>query len=230
MSVDGATAVRDLRVVLPRDWWFIPLDDAQRRDAAVAAIVDRQYAGLDDQPLAKAEARRELGRNAVDATRIGGRRMAYSLMSLAGLPFSATMTLYWHELGAPYGPDHLSDLHGAFVGEATEQAEDEEAALADGRPVPQVPRVDLAKSEVAAGPVLRRITEATGGDDLGTGLPAYEEAATVPVLLAEYWLAFPDGTGLAQLSFSTGMVAWRDQVVEFFDAVVGTASWVRADD
>lgn len=226
----ATTGYRDLRVVLPREWWFIPLDDAVRRDAAIAGIVDQQYAGFDDQPLAKEAARKEIGANARRATELGGRRMAYSLMSLAGLPFTATMTMYWHELGSPYGADHLADLFVSFLRELDEEAEDAEAALADGRPVPQVPEVGLARSEVAAGPVLRRVTEATGGDDIGTGLPAYEAAATVPVLLAEYWVPIPDGSGLAQLSFSTGLVTWRDQVVEFFDAVVGTASWVQRED
>lgn len=223
----AATVPTDLRVVVPREWWFIPLDDARRRDAAVAGIVDKQYAGLDDQPLARAEARKALGANARRATELGGRRMAYSLMSLAGIPFSATMTLFWHELGSPYGADHLADLHGSFLGELTEEQEDEEAALADGRPAPAVPAVALARAEVPAGPVLRRVTQAVGGDDLGTGLPAYRDAESVPVLLAEYWVLMPDGRGLAQLSFSTGLVAWREQVLEFFDAVVGTASWVR---
>src|SRR5690606_8187672 len=192
----ATTGYRDLRVVLPREWWSIPLDDAVRRDAAIAGIVDQQYAGFDDQPLAKEAARKEIGANARRATELGGRRMAYSLMSLAGLPFTATMTMYWHELGSPYGADHLADLYVSFLRELDEEAEDAEAALADGRPVPQVPEVGLARSEVAAGPVLRRVTEATGGDDIGTGLPAYEAAATVPVLLAEYWVPIPDGSGL----------------------------------
>jgi hypothetical protein len=226
MTEQTQTWPTDLRVVLPREWWFIPLDDAQRRDAVIAAIVDKQYAGLDDQPLAKAEARKAMGNNALRATELGGRRMAYSLMSLAGLPLPATMTLYWHDLGAPYGADHLADLYSSFVTEQAEEAEDREQALAAGRPVPQGPDVALARAEVAAGPVLRRVTQATGGDDLGTGLPAYDDAATVPILLAEYWLLFPGGQGLAQLSFSTGLVAWSEQLLEFFDAVVGTASWV----
>ncbi len=61
----GTLAARRLRRVVDAGrltlCTTVPLDDAVRRDAAIAGIVDQQYAGFDDQPLAKEAARKEIG-------------------------------------------------------------------------------------------------------------------------------------------------------------------------
>jgi len=55
--------------------------------------------------------------------------------------------------------------------------------------------------------------------------PATEENVEFEVLQADYWLAAAEPNRLALLSFSTGYVEFEEQMLELFDAVIGTVRW-----
>jgi hypothetical protein len=197
----------DISVVLPGDWWMIPLHDEDRRSGAIRNLVARQFRGIDNQPVVKAEACRKLALSAQDAAGAGGRLMAISLMEAAGLPVSATLTAYWIDLGLPTGASHVLDLSANFV------AADGDRADAGG----DKPRYDRARFD--AGAALRRIrTVRTDGRDA-------DRLGDLEVLQVDYWIEMPGHLGLVQLAFSTAMVVWKEPMLGMFDAIAGSTAW-----
>jgi hypothetical protein len=55
--------------------------------------------------------------------------------------------------------------------------------------------------------------------------PATEENVEFEVLQVDYWLAAAEPNRLALLSFSTGYAEYEEQMLELFDAVIGTLRW-----
>lgn len=70
------------------------MDSADTRQRSVAALGERQFEGLDHQPVLKAEARAKLLDQATRAADIGGRVLALSMMTVGGVPVPASMTHY----------------------------------------------------------------------------------------------------------------------------------------
>jgi hypothetical protein len=201
MSTGRHQPVVDVAVVLPGDWWVIDLQGEAAWQRGVRGLVKRQFAGVDDQPVLRAQVTEQLTRAAARAASAGSRRLCVSLQRVAEVPVPATLSVYLLPLGIPEGASHLDDLADEVLGAADTDA-----------------RSDTAR--VAAGPVLRRVRTLRGDDPVAA-------PSDVPVLTADYWLEMPDGDGLAQLTFSTPMVAWAEPMLGRFDAVVGTAAWVR---
>lgn len=191
----------DVGVVVPGDWWLVPLVDAESRRRAVRGLVDRQFQGVDDQPHLKADLRQRLSVSAGEAAGANGRLMAVSIGQVGGIPLSATLTTYWIPLGAPAGSSHLEDLTTNLV---------DIDAGADG--------VRYDKAELGAGPALRRVRRQTSDD------PALTEEPT-ELVIVDYWIEVPDRGGLAQLTFSTPMVWWEEPMLALFDAIAATAHW-----
>ena len=191
----------DVGLVVPGDWWLVPLVDAEARRRAVRGLVDRQFAGVDDQPHLKHDLRKRLSVAAEQAAGANGRLMAISLGQVGGIPLSATLTTYWIPLGAPLSSSHLDDLTSNLV---------EIDAGAEG--------VRYDKADFAAGPALRRTRRSTSEDPTLTQEPT-------ELLVTDYWIEVPERVGLAQLTFSTPLVMWEEPLLALFDAIAGTAHW-----
>jgi hypothetical protein len=86
----GGTA--GYRLVVPGGWFAVDLDPG-RRERAVAALVERQFAGLDNAPHLKAQARRELLARAKAAYAAGGLEMFLSMQQVAGIPLAASLVI-----------------------------------------------------------------------------------------------------------------------------------------
>lgn len=202
MAEVSAASVVDVRVVLPDHWWVIPLQPPQARARSVERLLERQFAGIDDQPLLRADARRQLLAQAETAADSDGRLMALSLQRVGDVPVPASLVVHW--IDVPASPDStpgdgslLVGLQEAFQGFA------------------------LEVGKVAAGRVLRRVHE----------VPAeLAGAEPTPSLVADYWLERPDGAGLVQLAFATPMLPLRQPLLELFDAIAGALHWVTADE
>lgn len=80
------------RLVVPGGWFAVDLDPG-RRERAVAALVERQFAGLDNAPHLKAQARRELLAQAKAAYASGGLEMFLSGQQVAGIPLAASLVI-----------------------------------------------------------------------------------------------------------------------------------------
>lgn len=190
----------DLAVVLPDDWWVVPLHPAAARHRSVRRLVERQFRGA-EQPVLRRDVEKRLATATDEAASASGRWMAVSLQRAAGVPVPASLVLSWIELGPPRGDGHLADLKAQLVASSGSAAAD-----------------DVASAALPCGPAVRRVRARPPGElDLST-----EEVEPVAV---DYWLEFPSEDGMALLSFSTPLAVLREPLIELFDAVVGTARW-----
>jgi hypothetical protein len=106
-------------IVVPQGWWAIDLDPT-RRDAQIAALVDRQWCGVDDAPHLKAQARAELGRQAAEAAAAGGLQLFLSVGTLAGVPLSASLLVSSVPLASPAELADLAERRRAEGREVTQ--------------------------------------------------------------------------------------------------------------
>lgn len=199
-SIQPGEHVDDLDLPLEGDWGVVDLTDASRRDDDLRAILDRQLAGAPIAPPLRSQLESRMRDTAVRAGAAGGRILAFLLQrsERAAAPLSAA--LYWHELGSADGDrSHLESLVDGLRGELGEGDE-------------------LTGAETAAGPLVRRTRVIAGAEELG--------ASGVALLAIDYWLEFPDGRGLAMVSFSTPQVDVRDHWLRLTDAIVLGARWL----
>jgi hypothetical protein len=80
----GTVKVTGYKLVVPDGWFSVELE-AGRLERAVARLVDRQFAGIDNAPHLKAQARQELVARGEAARKSGGVEMFLSLMQVGGL-------------------------------------------------------------------------------------------------------------------------------------------------
>ena len=209
MAEVSTASVVDVRVVLPDHWWVIPLWPPQARARSVERLLERQFTGVDDQPLLRADARRQLLAQADSAADSGGRLMALSLQRVGDIPVPASLVVHW--IDVPAGPESTPGDGSLLVGLQEVFEPPTGASRQEG--------FALEVGKVAAGRVLRRVHE------LSAELTGAEPT---PSLVADYWLERPDGVGLVQLAFATPMLPLRQPLLELFDAITGALHWVTA--
>jgi hypothetical protein len=78
-------------LITPEDWYRIPLQPQDQRNASVSALIKRQFAGLDDQPVLRRKAEKDLlGVTEAGAER-GGVVLYLSFLKAGGIPLSASL-------------------------------------------------------------------------------------------------------------------------------------------
>jgi hypothetical protein len=195
-SAAGGEAPSDYTLLLPSGWFRIDLDP-DRRDMAVAALVERQFKGLDDAPLLKAQVREELGRQAEEGYHNGGIELYLSLQSAGPLtvPGSLLITLATAPHPGLVPPDELAaHMSGGLADRAVSVAE-----LPAGRAV----RV--------------RARNVPAPDD--------PSGNTLPVTSVDWHVPVPGSEAYLLLSFSTPLDPVADQMAELFDAVAHSLTW-----
>jgi hypothetical protein len=85
--------VSGYRLVVPADWYGVNLEPA-RREQSVAALVRKQFAGTDNAPHLKAQAKRELLARAVATHEAGGIELFLSLQQVSGVPVPASLATF----------------------------------------------------------------------------------------------------------------------------------------
>ncbi|MFF3844813.1 hypothetical protein [Streptomyces sp. NPDC002328] len=78
-------------LITPEDWYRIPLQPQDRREAAVHALIKRQFAGADDQPVLRRKAEHQLLGTAEAGVTQGGVVLYLSFMEAVGVPLSASL-------------------------------------------------------------------------------------------------------------------------------------------
>jgi hypothetical protein len=181
-------------LILPDDWWTIPLTDDDARRRAVSAVVNHRFGHGDANAGLKRQVRGELLSSADRAARAGGWVMAMMLAQAGPMPLPATLTAY--------------RLPGSFA--------DTEGLRKVQEPLTASVQVGgrLDAGQGPFGMVLRAVRERSG--------PVERGGPGVSVLVCEYWSDPADGQGLANLVFSTPLVALRDGFLDLFDAIAGT--------
>lgn len=106
-------AALDLTLLVPDGWWRVPLASRDQAAQSVQRLVDRQFRGLDDQPLLRREAERELLGAATRAADAGGQMMWLSHQLVAGLPLSASLVA---SAGPAAGPGGFESVQGQLTG------------------------------------------------------------------------------------------------------------------
>jgi hypothetical protein len=88
-----ADAATGYRLIVPDGWLGIDLPPG-RRERSVEALVDRLFAGIDNAPHLKVQARSELLARAEAAHAAGGLEMLLSLQHVAGVPLPASLVIF----------------------------------------------------------------------------------------------------------------------------------------
>jgi hypothetical protein len=87
------SAVSGYRIVAPDGWFAVDLEPG-RMERSVAALVKRQFAGIDNAPHLKAQARQQLLAQTQAAQAAGGLEMFLSLQQVAGVPIAASLVIF----------------------------------------------------------------------------------------------------------------------------------------
>ena len=201
------------RLVVPDDWFTVDLAP-ERRERAVTALTERQFAGLDNAPHLKAQARQDLLDQAEAAYAAGGLEMFLSLQRVADIPIPASLVIF--ATPAPEtDPNRIeangtgADAIGALTRELTGRGQ-------------QVHMVDLP-----AGPAVRAVPpapEETPGDAAGeTAGAAPEQTPPSPTL--EVFVPVPGGPGWLLLSFAAPLSPLAPALFRLFDAICTTLRW-----
>ncbi|MER5396707.1 hypothetical protein [Streptomyces sp. NPDC002599] len=80
-------------MITPEDWYRIPLQPQEQREASVSALVRRQFAGVDDQPVLRRQAEEQLTGAALAGADQGGVALYLSFLEAAGIPLSASLLI-----------------------------------------------------------------------------------------------------------------------------------------
>jgi hypothetical protein len=88
-----AGPVSGYRLVVPDGWFAVDLAPGGR-EPSVAALVQRQFAGIDNAPHLRAQARRQLLAQTQAAQAAGGLEMFLSLQQVAGVPLAASLVIF----------------------------------------------------------------------------------------------------------------------------------------
>jgi hypothetical protein len=184
---------------LGSDWAVVDVTDSEKRAQQVRELIDAQLGGFLNRKL-RADFEAWFTRAAELALGAGGRFLAFLVRRNEKAAAAVNLTVYWHELGPAIGDaSHLERMTDRLRGGLG--ADDE-----------------LVGAETPAGPFIRHTHLRRGAAEL--------EASDRPLLVVDYWLAFPDGRGLAQYSFSSPHVEQRAALLLLFDNIVVRARWV----
>jgi hypothetical protein len=199
------TPPSDYVLRLPEGWFRVHLDPDRRRKS-VNALVERQFAGTDDLPHLKKEARSELLARARKAYKNGGVELYLSLQKAGRLtvPASLLITLVPPQTAQGLPLDALAKH------------------LAANGPLEQ----EISLEELPAGNscrvrVRRALEEPEGEPQLGE--PG--ELSSAPTTSVDHYIEIPGSRALLLLSFSTPLDPIADAMAELFDAVAHSLTW-----
>lgn len=184
-------------MMLPGDWWQIPLRDSTARTRAVKALVKDRFGGVDMDPALRRRTQLDLLSVAAQAATGGGELLALAIIDIGTIPITATLLVTQvPTLGMPI--------------KGTDTFEDQLASTA-----PEGASVLKAQSD--AGHVVRIVTTRQA-----TTSPTDKAAmSSLPELKVTYWIIL-DTTEPALLNFvfTTPFVALQDGLLPLFDAIV----------
>lgn len=195
-----------IRFALPGSWARIPLESEAEALRAVRKLTEQVTGRKEELATLRAELRSRFT-TVVEAAREGGAQELYIGLELVpGIPLPAWAAVF------PADPDTLdlasvgfSDLARGLdfaVGAPPEGGSTQAADDATGR-VHAVRHAWRRTTQVAAEGVER----------------------SFELVEADYWIAAAQPNRVALITFSTALAEYEEEMLELFDAVVGTLSW-----
>jgi hypothetical protein len=201
--------VTGYRLVVPDDWFAVDLEPG-RRERAVTALTERQFAGLDNAPHLKAQARQDLLDQAEAAYAAGGLEMFLSLQRVADIPIPASLVIFATPAPEP-------DPNGAEANGTGAEAIGALTRELTGRGQ-RVHVVDLP-----AGPAVRAVPPPPGEAPDEAAGDAPEQTPASPTL--EVFVPVPGGSGWLLLSFAAPLSPLAPALFRLFDAICTTLRW-----
>lgn len=198
----ATVAATGYTLVVPDDWFSIVLDP-ERTERDIARLVNRQFAGIDNAPHLKAQARRDLADQAAAARQAGGVEMFLSLTEIAGVPVAGSLTTYL--VPPPADGTSVDDLAAALAGDGQQVTV---ADLPAGRAVRIVRDADPPPQYIEDG--------APSGS--ASPLGSREVQVLIPVPGGQAWLL---------LAFAAPLPPLASAMTGLFDAVSQTLRWSR---
>lgn len=186
-------------ILLPTDWWRIPLADQVERTRSVKSLINDRFRNTDAPPALKRRAQADLLNVTAQAAQGGGQLMALAMINLNGVVVTVTLL--------------ITQLF--TVGVAGEGLTAFQEQLATRLP----PGVTALTTEIDAGHVVRIISsrEAITSPEEVPGM------TSLPELKATYWvtlnLAAPV---ILNFVFTSPFTPLRDGLLELFDSIVGS--------
>lgn len=202
-----------IRFALPGSWARIPLDSEAQALRAVRKLTEQVTGRKEELATLRAELRARFT-TVVEAAREGGAEDLYIGLELVpGIPLPAWAAVF---------PADAEQLDLAAVGFAD---------LGRG--------LDFAAGAAPEGGSTARGDGETGGDGddatrvhavrhawrRTTQVAADGEERTFDLVEADYWIAAAEPNRMALVTFSTALAEYEEEMLELFDAVIGTLRW-----
>ena len=228
---------RHFGLILPDNWWRIPLVNVEARDKAIMRMIDSQIPRRDDLARIRHEFKDEIRQQCEHSAKLGGIVTAMMFQKIDDVTLRANMTCYdvsqW--LPLPPGVDQIRIL-ARWVGDkdledsrpemdiqVPPRTDDDEKISIDipenlpeaessESPLDEAPWVKVEDFDVLA---YRRDIVAPASDYYGEAGTKYEQ------LRVSYISAVPD-FGLVQSAFATPFPQGRTDWLKLFDAIVAS--------
>lgn len=201
--------------MLPGRWWHIALGETEDVAAQVRAMTRSVVGSQDDRARLRRELAQEVSRAASAAAQAHATDFYFAVEVIPGVPIPAFLAIYWPQL-----PAGLSLLLGPAAASSALAA-----SLRTAQPDAEV--VDLGGDEVG---VVRSVT--TIATSLEAALEAHDGTeARGPGdgrdVVVSYWALRSDAPRPLLLSFTSPLASMKGELVELFDAIVGTVTWTE---
>ncbi|MDT0345948.1 hypothetical protein [Streptomyces litchfieldiae] len=192
------------QLLTPKDWFRIPLRDAEQRARSVQALIDLTMPSRDERAVQRRELRDMLTTVTGTAAARDGIEMYLSTDAVLGVPVPATL-LVSAEPGDPDPPVRLPV-----------------AWMADGVRDKHGPEAEVSVVRLPSGEAVRCRRQGTSEDTRELG-----QAADRPNTLLDFYLPIPESGGWLILTFSTPIPELAQPLTELFDAIAGSLRWTQ---
>jgi len=195
-----------IRFALPGRWARIPLESKAEALRAVRKLTEQVTGRKEELATLRADLRSRFTRVVETASEGGAEELYIGLELVPGIPLPAWAAVF------PADPEQL-DLNAVGFAELSRGLDFAVGSAPDGG---TSETLDDERGRVHAVRHAWRRTTQLAADDVEREFDLVE---------ADYWVAAADPNRVALITFSTALAEYEAEMLELFDAVVGTLRW-----